>query len=83
MKKWLIDRFASSTFNKYPYQQLTGMTGPPMRIHVDPDAKPVAYHTPLMVPIHWQDEAEQRLKDGCSSGTFEKPPTGESVTWCH
>ena len=40
MKKWLGDRYASSTWNKCTHQVLKGVTGPPLKLHVDPDAKP-------------------------------------------
>ena len=36
MKKRLIGQFSASTFNRCPHQQLTGMTGPDIKIHVDP-----------------------------------------------
>ena len=48
MKAWLLDRYASSTFNTCPHRALPCMEGPPIEIHVDPAATPKAtgQHTP-------------------------------------
>ena len=47
MKDWLLKRYASSTFNKCTHQLLPSMTGPPLKIHIDPNAVPVAVNTPV------------------------------------
>ena len=54
MKQCLLDRFSASTFNKCPHQPLTIMTGPPIKIHVDPDVISSTVHSPAQVPIHWR-----------------------------
>ena len=46
MKKWLLDRYASSTFNTCAHRALPSMEGPPVEIHVDPSVLPKACHTP-------------------------------------
>ena len=58
MNGWLIQRYAASTFNECPHQQLPSMTGPHSmtgpqirRLRVDPDAKPTVVHTPMPVPL--------------------------------
>ena len=56
MKQWLLDRFASSTFNKCPHQKLPLMEGPPIKIMIDPNATPVVANTPATVPLHWMEE---------------------------
>ena len=61
MKEWLLSHYASSTFNKCPHQPLPGMTGPAIRLRVDPKATPKAVHTPETVPLHWQDEVEDQI----------------------
>ena len=63
MKQWLVDRYASSTFNRCPHQKLPLMDGPPIKIMVDPNATPVKVNTPATVPLHWQEEAERKLED--------------------
>ena len=59
------------------------MEGPPMRIMIDNDAKPVAHHTPVPVPLHWQDEVKAGLDQDVLLGVIEPVPIGEPVTWCH
>ena len=83
MKTWLIERYSASTFKKCPHQQLKGITGPDIRFHIDPHAKPIAVHTPATVPLHWQEEVEQQIKDDISLGVLEKVPMGEPSFWCH
>ena len=58
------------------------MSGPPMRIMVDPDATPVAYHTPIPVPIHWQEAVKAGLDRDVELGVIEPVPVGTPVTWC-
>ncbi len=58
---FLLDYYGSSTFNICDHQPLPLMAGPPMRLMVDPDAKPVAHHTPVPVPLHWQDDVKAGL----------------------
>lgn len=54
LEQWLLDTYKSSTFNTCEHQPLPMMAGPPLRLMVDPEAQPVAHHTPIPVPIHWQ-----------------------------
>ncbi|XP_066936345.1 uncharacterized protein [Clytia hemisphaerica] len=83
MKDWLIERYSTSTFNKCTHQTLPGMTGPAMSLHVNPDATPHSIHTPLPVPIHWQDTVKKQLDDDVNLGVLEKVPFGEPSLWCH
>ena len=59
------------------------MHGPPMRLMVDLDAEPVAHHTPVPVPLHWQDAVKADLDRDVRLGVLEPVPVGEPVTWCH
>ena len=59
------------------------MTGPPIHLMVDKNAKPVAHHTPIPVPIHWQEEVKAGLDQDIRLGVIEPVPIGEPVTWCH
>ena len=83
MKKWLLNRYASSTFNTCPHQVLPEMTGPPMELHVDPEAKPVAARMPAKCPIHWEEQVKEDLKKDEALGVIEKVPHGEPSAWCH
>lgn len=59
------------------------MAGPPIEIHVDPSAKPVAVHTPASIPLHWQDKVHEDLLRDEALGILEKVPHGEATQWCH
>ena len=83
LKKYLIDYYKSSTFNTCEHQPLPMMEGPPLRLMVDPNAKPIAVHTPIPVPIHWRDAVKAGLDQDVKLGVIEPVPIGEPVTWCH
>ena len=83
MKKWLLDRYASFTFNTCPHRALPNMEGPPIEIHVDPTATPKACHTPASVPLYWQQRVYEDLLRDEALGVIERVPYGEPVTWCH
>ncbi|GFO26058.1 RNA helicase [Plakobranchus ocellatus] len=42
LEKWLLDFYGSSTFNVCEHQALPKMSGPPIRLMVDPDAHPTS-----------------------------------------
>ncbi|XP_048589654.1 uncharacterized protein LOC125573262 [Nematostella vectensis] len=83
MKDWLLERYASSTFNTCPHRALPCMDGPPIEIHVDPAATPRACHTPATIPLHWQQKVYDDLLRDEALGVIERVPYGEPVTWCH
>ncbi|MEL6802396.1 MAG: reverse transcriptase domain-containing protein, partial [Bacteroidota bacterium] len=83
MKDWLLNRYASSTFNTCPHRPLQQMAGPPVTIHMDDSAEPRVYHTPVPVPIHWQQKVKEDLQRDVSLGILEPVPHGVPVTWCH
>ena len=83
MKAWLLDRYSSSTFNTCRHRALPCMEGPPVEIHVDPDATPKACHTSATIPFHWQQRVYDDLLRDEALGVIERVPYGEPVTWCH
>ena len=83
LELFLLDYYKSSTFNKCDRQPLPLMEGPPLHMRVDPNAQPVAYHTPIPVPLHWQAEVKAGLDQDVRLGVLEEVPIGEPVTWCH
>ena len=83
MREWLLDRYASSTFNTCPHRPLPTMDGPPVEIHLDEAATPRACHTAASIPLHWQDKVHQDLLRDEALGVIERVPYGEPVTWCH
>ena len=83
LQNWILDRYRSSTFNTCECQTLPLMEGPPLELHVDPTAKPVAVHKPIPVPLHWQHEVKASIDRDVKLGVLEAVPVGEPVTWCH
>ena len=83
LQQYLLDYYRSSTFNTCSNQTLPMMEGPPLHLMVDPDAEPVAHHTPIPVPLHWQEEVKKGLDQDVRLGVLEPVPVGEPVTWCH
>ena len=53
----------------------------PMRIHVDPKAKPQAVHRPTQVPIHWKEPVSAQLKKDLARGVIDKVPMGVPSVW--
>ena len=54
LKKWLINAFASSAFNKCEHRPIPAMTGAKLDATFIECATPVAYHTPIPVAHHWK-----------------------------
>ena len=81
MKDWLVKRFSTSTFNKCIHRERPIMDCEPMRIHVDPKAKPQAVHRPTQVPIHWKEPVSAQLKKDLARGVIEKVPMGVPSVW--
>lgn len=75
LKQWVIDYYRSSTFNVCEHQLLPLMEGPPLTLNIDPNATPVAVHTPIPVPLHCQEEVKATLDRDVRLGVIEP--------WCH
>ena len=80
MKKWLLNRYASSTFNTCPHRALPCLSGPPMEIHIDPDAKPKVCNTPATVPLHWQKKVYEDLLRDEALGVIEQGDTSRHTS---
>ena len=83
LEKYLLEFYKSSTFNVCQHQVLPRMTGPPLKIMIEEDAKPVACHKPIPVPVHWQQDVYAGLDQDVRLGVIEPVPIGTPVTWCH
>lgn len=83
LKDWLLQRYKSSTFNVCTHQNLPYMKGPPLRLSIDPNAKPVAHHTPLSVPLHWMESVKAGLDQDVRLGVIRPVPIGQPTSWCH
>ena len=58
------------------------MEGPPVRIQVSDDVVPAVVHTPIAVPLHWQEKIKADLDRDVALGVIEPVPIGEPVTHC-
>lgn len=83
LEEFLLNYYKSSTFNVCEHQTLPMMTGPPLRLMIDPTATPYAIHKPIPIPIHWQEDVYAGLKQDERLGVIEAVPVGTPVTWCH
>ena len=83
IQDWLINYYRSSTFNTCSHQPLPMVDTKPLHLMVDPSATPKAYHTPVPVPLHWQEDVKAGLDQDTRLGVIEPVPVGEPVTWCH
>ena len=54
-----------------------------MRLMIDLKEKPIAYRSPLPVPIHWQDDVKAGLDRDVRLCVLEPVPIGEPVMWYH
>ena len=82
LEDWLKQYYSSRTFNTCSHQSLPMMDTPPLCLMVDPNAMPVAHHTPVPVPVHWQEEVKAGVDRDIRLGVIEPVPIGEPVTWC-
>ena len=83
LQTYLTEYYRNSTFNTCEHQPLPMMSGPPLRLMIEPDADPVAHHTPIPVPLHWQDAVKAGFGQDVRLGVIEPVPIGTPVTWCH
>ena len=81
LKEYLLCHYASSVFNTCECQNLPKLPGPPLRLNVDPAAKPVACHRVQPVPLHWQEKVQEDLLRDVKLGVLEKLPTNTPTTW--
>ena len=59
------------------------MSGPPMKLMVDPNATPVTHHKAIPVPLHFKKRVKEDLDRDVLLGVLERVPTGTPTTWCH
>ena len=61
---------------------LKKMNGPPMRIHVRDNAKPLAIHTARQVSPAWQEDVKKELQTLVAQGII-MPAGDRPSVWCH
>jgi hypothetical protein len=57
-------------------------SSPPLELHIDPNANPVATHKPRPIPIHWMRDVKAQLDEDVRLGVLEPVPVGEPTVWC-
>ena len=77
MRAWLLERYASSAFNKCTHQPLDGW---PVEIHLVNDAISRKVSTPATIPLHWQDQVKADLDSDVALGVIKK--FEEPSEWC-
>ena len=55
---------------------------PPLQLFIDPAAKPIAYHKPGKVPVHFKDRVEAELRRDVRLGVLEEVPPNTPSKWC-
>ena len=81
LKQWLFKHYASTTFNTCEHQQLPMMTGPPLKMFIDPNATPVACHKITPVPIHWKEKVKEDLDRDVKLGVLFRVPHNTPTNW--
>ena len=83
LKQYILDRFSSSAFNVCEHQPLPLMSGSePLRLHVDPAAKPTAIRAPSQVPLAWHTSVREGLQRDVRLGVLERVPLNTPDNWC-
>ena len=82
LENWIINYYASSAFLSCKRQEMPCTEGPPMKIHLKPDAVPVAIHKPVPVPLHFREEVSANIEADVKRGVLRKVPPGEPTPWC-
>ena len=80
MKRWLLERYSASAFNKCTHQPLPEMKGPRVEIDLTEDAVPRPVSTPASVSLHWQEQVKADLDKDEDMGVIER--VEERSEWC-
>ena len=81
MREWRLNWYPVSAFNKCTHLLLSETTGPPLKIHIDPDAIPRAISIAAAIPKHCVKELKQTLDRDTRLGVLGKTPTRVTSTW--
>ena len=59
--EWIFSYYSSSTFNICPHVKSQGMTGPPVKFAIKPDADLVCHTKPFKVPLNWKKPVKDAM----------------------
>ena len=82
LESYIRSFFAASAFNVCPHQPLPAMTGDLMTVTLRQDAIPYAIHTPIPIPLHWEDAVEKDLMKDVALGIIERVASTIPNIWC-
>ena len=80
LESWLKEYYSSSAFNCCECQPLPKMHGEPLKIFMKDGVKPIASHSPIPIPLHWQAKVKAGLDRDEAIGVIEKVPPGTPPT---
>ena len=83
LEEYIKNYYKSSTFNICSHQPLPYMSGPPMELMIDPNAKPVAHFKAIPVPIHYQKEVKADLDRDVRLKRIREVPPNTFTNFCH
>ena len=63
------------------HQKLNKMSGPPLKLIVDPILEPVAKHVPAPVPWHFREKVKAGLEADCRMRVLEEVSANSPVDW--
>ena len=81
MKEWLLEKYASSTFNLCPHEPAPLIDADPIRIHLDPNAIPKPAFTAATVPIHLRKAVSEQLQEDVAKKIIEPVKSGVPTVW--
>ena len=83
LKNIILKHYTSSTFNTCTHQPLPKMHGPPLELHVNPDAKPYIANIPTSSLAHWEKQVKDNLARDIALGVIEEVEPNTPVRLCH
>ena len=81
LQNWILDRYRSSTFNTCECQTLPLMVDGPWELQVDDEAKLIAVHKLIPVPLHWQQEVKESIDREVKLGDLKVVPVSAAIEW--
>ena len=82
LEKFLLDYYSASTFNNCTHQELPGMDGEALRVHIDDSVPPTVVNKPSPVSRHWEKAVRDALDADVRLGVIEEVGLNVAQTWC-
>ena len=82
LEQYIRSFFAASGLNTCPHQPLPAMTGDLMTVTLRPNAVPYAIHTPIPVPLHWEEPVRKDIMKDVALEIIEKVASTTPNIWC-